>query len=97
MAATKKSTKRPFEVRRSKIQGRGVFATRDIKKGEEIVEYKGEHLYTDAEEKRLAGQAWESRSGGRCLFIMLTRRDFSDITAKIREGQAIVGDFRLTG
>lgn len=62
-----------------------------------VVEYKGEHLYTDAEEKRLAGQAWESRSGGRCLFIMLTRRDFSDITAKIREGQAIVGDFRLTG
>ena len=51
MAATKKSTKRPFEVRRSKIQGRGVFATRDIRKGEELVEYKGEHI-DDAEADR---------------------------------------------
>jgi type III restriction enzyme len=48
-----------------------------------VVEYKGEHLYTDAEEKRLAGQAWESRSDGRCLFIMLTGKDFSGIKAKI--------------
>ncbi len=62
-----------------------------------VVEYKGEHLYTDAEEKRLAGQAWESRSGGRCLFVMLTRRDFSDISAKIWEGQPRVGEFKLTG
>ena len=61
-----------------------------------VVEYKGEHLYTDAEEKRLVGQAWESRSGGRCLFVMLTRRDFSDISAKIRAGQPQVEDFRLT-
>jgi type III restriction enzyme len=61
-----------------------------------VVEYKGEHLYTDAEEKRLAGQAWQSRSGGRCLFVMLTRREFSDISAKIREGQPRVEDFRLT-
>ena len=51
MAATKKSMKRPFEVRRSKIQGRGVFATRDIRKGEELVEYKGEHI-DDAEADR---------------------------------------------
>lgn len=61
-----------------------------------VVEYKGEHLYTDAEEKRLAGHAWESRSDGRCLFLMLTRREFSDISAKIREGQSRVEDFRLT-
>jgi DNA or RNA helicases of superfamily II len=62
-----------------------------------VVEYKGEHLYTDAEEKRLAGQAWESRSGGSCLFVMLTRRDFSDITAKIREGQPRRDEFKLVG
>ncbi|MFN2531089.1 MAG: DEAD/DEAH box helicase [Pyrinomonadaceae bacterium] len=62
-----------------------------------VVEYKGEHLYTDAEEKRLAGQAWESRSRGRCLFIMITRRDFSDIAAKIRKGQPRPDEFKLTG
>jgi SET domain-containing protein len=52
MAATKKSTKRPFEVRRSSIQGRGVFATRDIRKGEEVVEYKGEHIDDAEADKR---------------------------------------------
>lgn len=34
----------PFELRRSKIQGRGAFATRDIRKGERIIEYIGEHI-----------------------------------------------------
>jgi SET domain-containing protein len=32
----------PIQVRRSRIQGRGVFATRDISEGERIVEYTGE-------------------------------------------------------
>ena len=31
-------------VRRSAIQGRGVFATRDLKRGERIVEYTGERI-----------------------------------------------------
>lgn len=34
----------PFTVKRSRIQGRGGFATRDIKKGERIVEYVGERI-----------------------------------------------------
>jgi uncharacterized protein len=48
---TKRATKRPFEVRRSKIQGRGVFATRKIPKGTEIIEYKGE-IISDKEADR---------------------------------------------
>lgn len=40
--ATRKRTARPFEVRKSTIQGRGVFATRDIRKGERLIEYRGE-------------------------------------------------------
>ncbi len=45
------------------------------------VEYKGKHLYdgVDAEEKRVVGQVWASRSGGRCLFEMPTGGDFSRI------------------
>lgn len=39
---------RPFEVRRSGIQGLGVFATRKIPKGTRLIEYTGERL-TDAE------------------------------------------------
>ena len=42
---------RPFVVRGSKIAGKGAFATRDIKKGERIIEYLGEritHAVSDA-------------------------------------------------
>ena len=35
---------RPFVVRGSKIAGKGAFATRDIKKGERIIEYLGERI-----------------------------------------------------
>jgi uncharacterized protein len=38
--ATKKRTTRPFEVRESKIQGRGVFATRKIRRGHGLIEYR---------------------------------------------------------
>lgn len=33
-----------FKVRRSAISGRGAFATRDIKKGEMLIEYLGERI-----------------------------------------------------
>lgn len=49
--ATSKRTKRPFEARRSKIQGRGVFATRRISRGTRLLEYKGE-IISDAEADR---------------------------------------------
>ena len=42
---------KPFEVRRSKIQARGVFATRAIRKGTRLIEYRGE-VITDAEADR---------------------------------------------
>jgi SET domain-containing protein len=34
----------PFEIRRSKIQGKGAFATRVIRKGLRIIEYTGERI-----------------------------------------------------
>ena len=43
------------------------------------VEYKGKHLWTDAEDKRVIGAVWASRSKGRCLFVMPTDGDFSAI------------------
>ena len=49
--ATKKRTTRPFEARESKIQGRGVFATRKIEEGTRLIEYKGD-IVTDAEADR---------------------------------------------
>lgn len=43
------------------------------------VEYKGSHLWVEAEEKRAVGTVWSSRSNGRCVFTMPTEGDFSVI------------------
>ncbi len=50
------------------------------------VEYKGKHLYdgVDAEEKRVVGQVWAARSGGRCLFEMPTESDFSGLIRAVQ-------------
>lgn len=54
-----------------------------------VVEYKGEHLVTgeDAEEKELIGRLWASRSDGKCLFLMATKRDSfgRDVYAQIAQ------------
>ena len=51
------------------------------------VEYKGSHLSggEDSGEKRAVGQVWESRSNGKCLFIMPNGTDLSAIETKIRQ------------
>lgn len=51
-----------------------------------VMEYKGKDRYdtADAEEKRAVGAVWESRSGGRCRFVMPTRNDFAPITKVVR-------------
>ena len=52
------------------------------------VEYKGKHLYdaADADEKRAVGAVWESRSGGKCLFVMPTEGDLSVVAKAIKPG-----------
>jgi uncharacterized protein len=42
----------PYEIRRSKIQGRGVFATRRIRPGQRIVEYTGERISNEDADRR---------------------------------------------
>jgi type III restriction enzyme len=44
-----------------------------------VVEYKGEHLFAEAEEKRSVGAVWESRSNGKCLFVMPEGKDLEKI------------------
>jgi uncharacterized protein len=43
---------RPFEVRRSRIQGHGVFATRKIVAGDRLIEYRGERIDEDEADRR---------------------------------------------
>jgi uncharacterized protein len=51
MTGTKRSS-RPFSVRRSRIQGRGVIATRRIVAGTRIIEYRGEIIDEDEADRR---------------------------------------------
>lgn len=44
MTMPRENSDAPFVVKRSKIQGKGGYATRPIKKGERIIEYVGEHI-----------------------------------------------------
>jgi uncharacterized protein len=47
-----RNTKRPYSVRSSAIHGRGVFATRTIRKGAVIIEYRGDRTtWEDASER----------------------------------------------
>jgi type III restriction enzyme len=48
------------------------------------IEYKGKHLWTDAEDKRVIGAVWASRSKGRCLFAMPTDGDLSVISQVVK-------------
>ena len=50
-----------------------------------VVEYKGEHLFAEAEEKRSVGAVWESRSSGKCLFVMPDGKDLEMIRKKISQ------------
>ncbi|MCH8828793.1 MAG: restriction endonuclease subunit R, partial [Planctomycetes bacterium] len=50
-----------------------------------IVEYKGEHLWSndDSKEKRAIGELWAERSDGKCLFLMPKGPDWGAIQAAI--------------
>lgn len=58
------------------------------------MEYKGEvwATMTDTEDKRRVGEKWESKSGGKALFLIAEKRDaqgrgvFDQIKAKIERG-----------
>ncbi len=51
-----------------------------------VVEYKGEHLWSndDSKEKRLLGDLWAERSGGKCLFVMPKGKSFGEMAAKMK-------------
>lgn len=61
----------PFVVRRSAIQGRGCFASRDIRKGERIAEYEGERISWKEADTRYDDDA--KRRHHTFLFAVTTR------------------------
>ncbi len=69
-AATPKKRTPPFEVRRSKIQGRGVFATRRIPEGKVITEYIGEPISSEEADRR-----YDDSNGRHHTFLFVVNDD----------------------
>ncbi len=55
-----------------------------------VIEYKGAPYYTndDSKEKRLIGDLWADRSNGKCLFLMIEKKEFARIDRAV---QGIMG------
>jgi SET domain-containing protein len=60
MVAAGKRTQKWFEVRRSRIHGRGAYAQRAIPSGTRIVEYRGERVSSAEADRRYANDDPES-------------------------------------
>lgn len=57
MPIARGSDDQPFVIRRSRIQGRGGYARRDIRKGERIIEYVGERITQSEADRRYEDEA----------------------------------------
>jgi type III restriction enzyme len=51
------------------------------------VEYKGENLWTAAEDDRQIGHLWAGLSRGRCRFVMLQKRQWFQIETQLDAGR----------
>ena len=70
MSKPKKTTSPWARVRRSKIHGRGVVATKDIPSGTRIIEYAGERITKAESDRRDEARAARRAAGGDgCVYI----------------------------
>jgi hypothetical protein len=69
-AARTISTTHPFEVRRSRIQGRGVFATRAIRTGQRLIQYVGQAISHEEADRR-----YDDRNGRHHTFLFVLDDD----------------------
>lgn len=60
-AAGKSATDLPFEIRASRIQGVGAFATRKIRNGTRLIEYTGELITSDEADRRYPDDESQAR------------------------------------
>jgi type III restriction enzyme len=49
-----------------------------------VVEYKGAHGWTDAQDDRDIGNLWAELSNGRCRFLMVRNREWQKIEEMLR-------------
>lgn len=72
-----------FEVRQSKIQGKGAFAIRDIKKGTRLIEYLGQRITWRTADKR-----YDDEKMGRHHTFLFTVDDRTVIDAAVNGNDA---------
>lgn len=67
----------PYYIHQSGIHERGIFAARDIKKGERVIEYLGEKISKAESERRGQEQmAKAARNGGGAVYIFILNKKF---------------------
>ena len=71
------------EVRNSEIHGRGVYATRDIKKEEKIIEYVGELIDKEESTRRANLQAERAEKHGDAAVYIFTIDDEYDLDGNL--------------
>jgi len=77
-----------YEIRRSPIHGTGVFAARDLRKGERIVEYKGQRIDKEESERRGLALMAKSQSDGGAAVYIFTLDDHWDLDGDQPENDA---------
>ncbi len=84
MAKTKKPTRSKWaEVRGSDVHGRGMFATRDIPEGTEIIEYLGERIDKVESDRRGHALFDEAQETGGAQVYLFTLDDTWDLDGNI--------------
>lgn len=64
-----------YEIRKSPIHGNGVFAARDIKNGERIMEYLGEKISKEESNRRgIEREEFAKKTGDGAVYIFVARR-----------------------
>jgi SET domain-containing protein len=65
----------PFEVRKSRVHGRGAFATRRIRRGSRVAEYTGPRISTEE-----ADEKYDNNTDGRTYLFIIDKRTVIDAT-----------------
>lgn len=82
------STEQSWELRHSDIHQQGMFATRDIAKGEKIIEYIGERIDKEESERRCTEQQEHGKKTGGAMVYVFTLNDEFDLDGNVPDNPA---------
>ncbi|MGI8602869.1 MAG: SET domain-containing protein [Verrucomicrobiales bacterium] len=77
-----------FEVRRSAIHGTGVFAARDLERGEHVIQYIGERISKAESERRGLALLEKSKANGGAAVFIFSLNDECDLDGDVPDNDA---------